>query len=71
MAALLLLHEEMDLVIQRYEEEANKLLKEIHADLEEARSRGRLACACKDLKRPIYYPLTNRIVEMVTAKRAA
>ena len=37
---------------------------EEEASYEEAQSRLRLSCTCKDLKRPIYYPLTNRIVEM-------
>ena len=62
MAALLHLHEE--LIIQRYEEYLDTKLKDVRADLEEARSRLRLSCTCKDMKRPIYYPLTNRIVEM-------
>ena len=64
MAALLHLHEEIELVIQKYEKYCETKLKEIHADLDEARSRMRLSCLCKDMKRPIYYPLTNRILEM-------
>ena len=31
---------------------------------EEAQSRLRLSCTCKDLRRPTFYPLTDRIVEM-------
>ena len=65
MAALLHLHEEIELVLQKYEKYCETKLKEVRADLEEARSRLRLSCTCKDMKRPIYYPLTNRTLEMV------
>ena len=36
----------------------------LEASNDEARSRMRLSCSCKDMKRPILFPLTNRIVEM-------
>ena len=45
-------------------EEQDRL--EEQALYEEARTRLRLSCTCKDMRRPIYYPLTNRIVEMAT-----
>ena len=68
MAALLHLHEEIELVRQRCEkycetalEEYETKVKAIHADLV---SRMRLSCSCKDMKRPILFPLTNRILEM-------
>ena len=64
MAALLHLHEEMEIILQRFEEIVNAKLLKVRADLEEGQSRQRLSCTCKDMKRPIYYPLTNRIVEM-------
>ena len=84
MAALLLLHEEIERAIQRYveyrdtklfrlheepsiqryEEYLDTKLKDVRADLDEARSRMRLSCLCKDMRKPIYYPLTNRILEM-------
>ena len=37
------------------------------AAYEEAQSRLRMSCACKDMKRDISYPLTNRIVELARA----
>ena len=62
------LDEEIELVRQRCEkycetalEEYETKVKAIHADLV---SRMRLSCSCKDMKRPILFPLTNRIVEM-------
>ena len=68
MAALLHLHEEIELVRQRCEKYCDNALKEyettmkaIHEDLD---SRMKLSCACKDMKRPILFPLTNRILEM-------
>ena len=64
MAALLHLHEEMKLILQRFEELADAKLLKVRADLEEGQSRQRLSCTCKDMLRPISYPLTNRIVEM-------
>ena len=36
----------------------------LEASNDEARSRMSLSCLCKDMKRPVYYPLTNRILEM-------
>ena len=39
---------------------------ESDARYEEAQSRLRLSCACKDLVRDLAYPLTNRIVEMAS-----
>ena len=39
------------------------------AAYEEAQSRLRLSCACKEIRRDVLYPLTNQIVDM--AKRAA
>ena len=39
---------------------------EFDAAYEEAQSRLRLSCACKDLVRNLAYPLTNRIVEMAS-----
>ena len=71
MAALLLLREEIHLEIQRLEEYCRNYLEEVRADLEEARSRSRMSCLCKDMKRPIFYPLTNRILEMVAFPQSA
>ena len=45
-------------------EEQDRL--EEQALYEEARTRLRLSCTCKNMRRPIYYPLMNRIVEMAT-----
>ena len=39
---------------------------EFDAAYEEAQSRLRLSCACKDLVRDLAYPLTNRIVDMAS-----
>ena len=36
----------------------------LEASNDEVRSRMRLSCSCKDMKRPILFPLTNRILEM-------
>ena len=36
------------------------------AGYEEAQSRLRMSCACKDMVRDLAYPLTNRIVEMAS-----
>ena len=62
------LDEEIELVRQRCEKYCDIALKEyetklkaIHADLD---SRMRLSCLCKDMRKPIYFPLTNRILEM-------
>ena len=40
------------------------------ASYDEARSRLRMSCTCKDMRRPLSYPLTNRIVEMPGSKEA-
>ena len=40
------------------------LVEQEEASNDEARSRMRLSCLCKDMRKPIYYPLTNRILEM-------
>ena len=39
---------------------------EFDAAYEEAQSRLRLSCVCKDLVQDLAYPLTNRIVEMAS-----
>ena len=69
MAALLHLHEEMEIILQRFEEIVNAKLLKVRADLEEGQSRQRLSCTCKDMLRPISYSLTNRIVEMASGPR--
>ena len=38
----------------------------VHA-YEEAQSRLRLSCTCKEMTRPLTYPLTSRILELASA----
>ena len=38
------------------------------ASYDEARSRLRMSCTCKDMRRPLSYPLSNRIVEIAGFK---
>ena len=49
------------------EEQAERELQEARALVDEARSRARMSCACKDMKRIVIYPLVSRIVEMACA----
>ena len=37
---------------------------EAEASYEEAQSRLRMSCLCKEMRRYLSYPLTNRIVEL-------
>ena len=37
---------------------------EVQASYDEVRSRLRLSCVCKKMRRDLSYPFTNRIVEM-------
>ena len=41
---------------------------EEQASYDEARSRLRMSCTCKDMRRPLSYPLSNRIVEIAGFK---
>ena len=49
------------------EEQAERELQEVRALVDEARSRARMSCACKDMKGIVLYPLMSRIVEMARA----
>ena len=52
------------------EEQAEREIAEARALVDEARSRARLSCACKDMRRGLSYPLTVRIVELAAGARA-
>ena len=46
---------------------ARQLEKKYAHAYEEAQSRLRLSCTCKEMTRPLTYPLTSRILELASA----